>query len=92
MVAAVFVLRGLNGTAWQRRVCGRANARALLFEYIVAVLFMAQRIEARQRAGHSKDDAIQRSNFELIAESWIELAEQVEWLERKLFSDKGTQQ
>src|SRR5262249_45951754 len=46
LVAAVFVLRGLNGTARQRRVCSRANARALLFEYIVAVLFMAQRVAA----------------------------------------------
>ena len=59
--------------------------------YARAEQYRRRAIEA-QRAGQSKDDAIQRSNFELIAESWIELAEQVEWLERKLFSDKGTQQ
>jgi hypothetical protein len=58
--------------------------------YARAEQYRRRAIEARQRAGQTKDDAIQRSNFELIAESWIELAEQVEWLERKLSSGKGT--
>ena len=49
--------------------------------YARAEQYRRRAIEARQRAGQTKDDAIQRSNFELIAESWIELAEQVEWLE-----------
>ena len=47
--------------------------------YARAEQYRRRAIEARQRAGQTKDDAIQRSNFELIAESWIELAEQVEW-------------
>jgi len=54
--------------------------------YARAEQYRRRAIEARQRAGQTKDDPIQRSNFELIAESWIELAEQVEWLERKLSS------
>jgi hypothetical protein len=39
-------------------------------------------IQARQRAAQALDPSSVRAGFEEVANHWIALAEQVEWLER----------
>ena len=50
--------------------------------YSRAVHYRRQAIAARQRASQAIDQSSLRALFEEVANHWMALAEQVEWLER----------
>ena len=50
--------------------------------YSRAIHYRRQAIAARQRAAQAIDQSSLRALFEEVANHWMALAEQVEWLER----------
>jgi hypothetical protein len=65
--------------------------------YSQASYYRRQAIAARQRAVQALDQLSVKACFEEVANHWIALAEQVEWLERRnggvaSFGAKGSQE
>ena len=61
---------------------GGGFMRYLACIYSRADHYRRHAIEARQRAAQTPDQSSVKAAFEEVANHWIALAEQVEWLER----------